>query len=257
MTLDPKAQAALALHRFGFGPRAGTIAAIASDPRGALLAELERPSAGRLTDPDLLTTGEAARAVFDVRQERKAARLVERAEREAQAPRPRRRLPDPPRRRPAWRRTQSPRQRLRRRPLRSRPSNSKSIWKRRRRASMLRSPPSSVSPSGWSGSGRTISASPPTRCARSPAPTSARRSARMCSAALPTCCSPSSRIRQCWSISTMRARSAPNRRPASTAAAASTRISRAKSWSCIRSACAASIPRPTSPTSRRSSPAGP
>ena len=85
MTLDPKAQAALALHRFGFGPRAGTIAAIASDPRGALLAELERPSAGRLTDPDLLTTGEAARAVFDARQERKAARLVERAEREAKA----------------------------------------------------------------------------------------------------------------------------------------------------------------------------
>src|SRR2546429_657143 len=39
MALDPKAQAALALHRFGFGPRAGTIAAIASDPRGVLLAE--------------------------------------------------------------------------------------------------------------------------------------------------------------------------------------------------------------------------
>jgi uncharacterized protein (DUF1800 family) len=32
--------AALALHRFGFGPRAGAIAAIASDPRGALLASL-------------------------------------------------------------------------------------------------------------------------------------------------------------------------------------------------------------------------
>ena len=41
MTLDPKAVAALALHRFGFGPRAGSIAAIASDPRGALLAELD------------------------------------------------------------------------------------------------------------------------------------------------------------------------------------------------------------------------
>src|SRR5262245_62812551 len=85
MTLDPKAQAALALHRFGFGPRAGTIAAIASDPRGALLAELERPGAGRLTDPDLMTAGEAARAVFNYRQERKAVRLVERAEREAKA----------------------------------------------------------------------------------------------------------------------------------------------------------------------------
>ena len=43
MTLDPKATAALGLHRFGFGPRAGSIATIASDPRGALLADLERP----------------------------------------------------------------------------------------------------------------------------------------------------------------------------------------------------------------------
>jgi uncharacterized protein (DUF1800 family) len=38
-------EAALALHRFGFGPVAGSIAAIADDPRGALLADLERPSA--------------------------------------------------------------------------------------------------------------------------------------------------------------------------------------------------------------------
>jgi len=40
MACDPR-EAALALHRFGFGPRAGSITAIASDPRGALLAELE------------------------------------------------------------------------------------------------------------------------------------------------------------------------------------------------------------------------
>src|SRR5204863_78936 len=50
MALDPKAQAALALHRFGVGPRAGSIAAIASDPRGALLAVLDRPRAGRVGD---------------------------------------------------------------------------------------------------------------------------------------------------------------------------------------------------------------
>jgi uncharacterized protein (DUF1800 family) len=49
---DPKTQAALALHRFGFGPRAGSIAAIASDPRGALLAELDRKGAGLSTAPD-------------------------------------------------------------------------------------------------------------------------------------------------------------------------------------------------------------
>ena len=79
MARDAKAQAALALHRFGLGPRAGTIAAIATDPRGALMAELDRPGAGRLTAPDLLSVGEAARAAFDFRQERKAQRLAERA----------------------------------------------------------------------------------------------------------------------------------------------------------------------------------
>jgi uncharacterized protein (DUF1800 family) len=82
MARDSKAEAALALHRFGFGPRAGSIAAIASDPRGALIAELDRPGAGRIADPDLLASGEAARAAFNFRQERKAQRLAERAQRE-------------------------------------------------------------------------------------------------------------------------------------------------------------------------------
>jgi uncharacterized protein (DUF1800 family) len=84
MARDPKAEAALALHRFGFGPRAGSIAAVASDPRGALIAELDRPGAGRIADSDLLTSGEAARAAFNFRQERKARRLAERAQREAE-----------------------------------------------------------------------------------------------------------------------------------------------------------------------------
>jgi len=83
MAPDPKTLAATALHRFGFGPRAGSLASIAADPRGAMLAELERPSAGRIADSDLLTTGEAARAAFDFRQERKAGRLALRSEREA------------------------------------------------------------------------------------------------------------------------------------------------------------------------------
>jgi uncharacterized protein (DUF1800 family) len=83
MARDPKAEAAFALHRFGFGPRLGSIAAIASDPRGAFLAELDRPGAGRINDPDLLTSGEAARAAFNFRQERKAQRLAERAQHEA------------------------------------------------------------------------------------------------------------------------------------------------------------------------------
>jgi uncharacterized protein (DUF1800 family) len=83
MALDPKAVAATALHRFGFGPRAGSIASVAADPRGAMLAELDRPGAGRIADSDLLTTGEAARAAFDFRQEKKAQRLALRSERDA------------------------------------------------------------------------------------------------------------------------------------------------------------------------------
>jgi uncharacterized protein (DUF1800 family) len=83
MALDPKMQAALALHRFGLGPKAGSIAAMASDPRGALLADLDRPDAGQITDAELLTTAEAARAAYDFRQVRKPARLAQRAESEA------------------------------------------------------------------------------------------------------------------------------------------------------------------------------
>ena len=86
MALDPKAQAALALHRFGVGPRAGSIAAIASDPRGALLAELDRPGAGRVSDADLLTSGAAARVAFAYQQAQRAARQAERAAQPATAP---------------------------------------------------------------------------------------------------------------------------------------------------------------------------
>jgi uncharacterized protein (DUF1800 family) len=83
MALDPKTEAALALHRFGFGPRAEAIAKLASDPRGALLADLDRPGAGAIDDPNLLTSAEAAQAGRDFRQVRKAARLAERIEHNA------------------------------------------------------------------------------------------------------------------------------------------------------------------------------
>ena len=55
MSLDAKGAAALALHRFGLGPRAGSITAIASDPRGALLAELDKPGTGQIVGYGLLT----------------------------------------------------------------------------------------------------------------------------------------------------------------------------------------------------------
>ncbi|MBV9558210.1 MAG: DUF1800 family protein [Pseudolabrys sp.] len=84
MALDPKWQAAAAFHRFGFAPKPGTLAAFSSDPRAALLAELDKPNAGKINNDDLLTSGEAARAAFDFRQERKADRLAKRAEQEAE-----------------------------------------------------------------------------------------------------------------------------------------------------------------------------
>src|SRR5262245_3885686 len=84
MALDPKAQAALALHRFGFGPRAGSLAAIASDPRGALLADLERLGAGQIDNPALMSGAEASRAVFEFNAERAAKDRLERQRREAE-----------------------------------------------------------------------------------------------------------------------------------------------------------------------------
>ena len=71
MARNPQ-EAALALHRFGFGPRAGSIEEIADDPRGAVIAELDRPGAGQITNPDLPTSGAANRAVFEYNAERNA-----------------------------------------------------------------------------------------------------------------------------------------------------------------------------------------
>src|SRR5580700_9547743 len=86
MTLDPR-EAALALHRFGFGPQSrstsGSIAAIASDPRGALLAELEAPKAGQIVNPKLPTSGAENRTVFDFFYARQAQMVLERRRREA------------------------------------------------------------------------------------------------------------------------------------------------------------------------------
>jgi uncharacterized protein (DUF1800 family) len=74
MALDPTVEAALALHRFGLGPHTGSVAAIASDPRGALIAELDRPDAGRITDPNLMTSGAAVRAAFRFQEARREER---------------------------------------------------------------------------------------------------------------------------------------------------------------------------------------
>jgi len=86
MASDPKFTAALALHRFGFGPVPGAIAAIADDPRGALLAELERPGAGQIAAANLPDSAQAARALLDYRAERLARqKLAQQAKQQAPA----------------------------------------------------------------------------------------------------------------------------------------------------------------------------
>src|ERR1043165_7186514 len=84
MSLDAKGAAALALHRFGLGPRAGSIRMIASDPRGALLEEIEKPDAGQVADKDMLTAPQAARLACHYDQEQQAKRLAARISAEQQ-----------------------------------------------------------------------------------------------------------------------------------------------------------------------------
>src|SRR6266702_7940923 len=87
MALDSKAEAALALNRFGLGPRTGSIAAIASDPRGALIAELDRQSAGRISTPELMSSSVAARAAFAFQlAQRELRRAAKSAPKENSAP---------------------------------------------------------------------------------------------------------------------------------------------------------------------------
>ena len=86
MALDPKYAAALALHRFGFGPVPGAIAAIADDPRGALLAELEHPGAGQVVAANLPNSAQAGQAVAEYRAEQMARqKLAQRAKQQAPA----------------------------------------------------------------------------------------------------------------------------------------------------------------------------
>src|SRR6201985_2954782 len=76
MTSSAKAEAALALHRFGMGPRPGSIAAIGSDPRGALIAELERPAAAELAAPMQPSSARAFRTVNEANARRQAKAIV-------------------------------------------------------------------------------------------------------------------------------------------------------------------------------------
>ena len=84
MSSSAKAEAALALHRFGMGPRPGSIEKIASDPRGALLAELDNPPPYPLAAAALPSSAKAFRTVADANARRQAKAIVAtRAETEA------------------------------------------------------------------------------------------------------------------------------------------------------------------------------
>ena len=89
MTPRGREAAALALHRFGFGPCLRrdnySLDAISTDPGGALLADLERPNGGQLA-VDLPSSAEAARVVSDFRAEQRARqKLALRATKDAAA----------------------------------------------------------------------------------------------------------------------------------------------------------------------------
>src|ERR1700733_11402311 len=83
MSSSAKAEAVLALHRFGMGPRPGSIAAIAADPRGALIAELERPSASEIAAAHLPSSAKAFRTVTDAYAKRQAKAIVVKKEQDA------------------------------------------------------------------------------------------------------------------------------------------------------------------------------
>src|SRR4051794_17767218 len=72
MSSPSKTEAVLALNRFGLGPRPGSIAAIASDPRGALLAELERGPTPLAAASSLPSSGQALRIVAEFNDRRQA-----------------------------------------------------------------------------------------------------------------------------------------------------------------------------------------
>jgi uncharacterized protein (DUF1800 family) len=76
MSNSAKAEAALALHRFGMGPRPGSIEKIAADPRGALLAELDNPPALPAAAAALPSSTKAYRTVADANAKRQAKAIA-------------------------------------------------------------------------------------------------------------------------------------------------------------------------------------
>src|SRR5229473_1302527 len=83
MSSSAKAEAALALHRFGMGPRPGSIAAIETDPRGSLIAELDRPPASLAAASALPSSSAALRTVADFNAKQQARTIIAKREQDA------------------------------------------------------------------------------------------------------------------------------------------------------------------------------
>jgi len=76
MSTSASVEALLALQRFGMGPRPGSVASIASDPRGALLAELDNPPPYPAAASALPSSTKAVRMVADADARRQAKAIV-------------------------------------------------------------------------------------------------------------------------------------------------------------------------------------
>jgi uncharacterized protein (DUF1800 family) len=76
MARSEAAEAVLALNRFGMGPRPGSVAAIASDPRGALLADLERFPGELAAASALPSSAKAFRTVNEANAKRQAKAIL-------------------------------------------------------------------------------------------------------------------------------------------------------------------------------------
>jgi uncharacterized protein (DUF1800 family) len=71
---DPRARAALALARFGFGARPGDIDALKSDPQGALRAEIKAGRVAMPTGEDLPSSSEALQDLDEFKTQRRKER---------------------------------------------------------------------------------------------------------------------------------------------------------------------------------------
>src|SRR5271155_4445816 len=220
VTARGKDAAALALHRFGFGPTRDSIVAIAGDPRGALLSDIDRPGAGFLASA-LPSSSRAAREVSDFRAEEQAKKkLALRAQKSAEAETAlanfdcRKAPTAAPRAAPPAQNDAANQPR----PPTPQPPLPQRILENEAAARYQAAIGADMASSnGWAGSGRTIFAFRRTRTSRWSAPTSARRSVRTFSGVSATCWQRSRAIRPCCSISITSSRWAPTRSTGSTA----------------------------------------